>query len=182
MPKKSLLRDLVMSCHGHNVDHLLIPNNVYLIGRSPPETKGYDLIKVLEGYNPSRERDENKEKQGLSVSRLQGILRIDERGVTWFLQKSQTSKTYQIEKEEINIDEHLYQELPELMDDNHQILTGVKKQLFSGDILVFSKDIRFLYPMLYLTGIDTEHERTLENRYRTEDTGVFTVEKILKRI
>lgn len=189
MPKKQpVLRDRVMSAGGIYVDHELLSNHTYFLGRDPlkedPNLDPEHVIRILQGYNPKRHHDEKKDRLGLSVSRLQGILEVDAGGYVKYTQQSENSRTHLVKRKEISKDdipvpyEALMALLPKFLDIHHEIYPGCEEQIFIGDFLVLGNN----YPMEYIENVDTESEKTAEEELRSDTTVIVkTPEELLKR-
>lgn len=179
MKKPAVLKDLVMSCEDHSIEHELHPNTRYKIGRDPPAETGYHIIKILQGYNPERHPDRRKEQLALSVSKLQGKMKMDERGSLSYRHESLHSRTFLIRKQERPPTNLVFTELLKFLDYEHELYRGVKEQIFPGDLLVFGNG----YVMEYIGHIDKHSEETAERRLRSHETEriVISPELLQKR-
>ena len=186
MPKKpAVLRDWVMSSDEIDIEFVLKPNHSYYIGRDPPLERGYCPILVLYRYNPQRHPNKDKEERGRAVSKLQGKLKLDERGNVYFTQESENSSTYLMKESELKgkltvlTREIILHNLVHLLDETHRIYAGVTEQLFTGDFLVFGG----VYPMQYIGNVDSVSEESLKRGVRKSDTEVIKIpEEFLKRL
>jgi len=198
--KAQVFRDLLMSRPNKPLEYLFEANHEYCFGRNPlksdPKLDPRDVRIVMETYSKREELNEEiretKENLGKSVSRYQGVFRVDSRGLVTYTQITKRSITYIIGKNEVpkgilefSIPE-LLESIKELTLEQYEIKRNERdmkfepKQLFIGDLVLFGSG----YPIIYKGNFDSESKKseTEEDNLRSESTIIGSIEFFKRKI
>jgi hypothetical protein len=168
--KVPVLLDLIMSCDDKPTEYELEPNKFHQIGIDPEVRKGFINISLLKDYHPLSHKNTLIEDIATDVSKLQGIIRLDNCSV-YFAHKSKRSDTFLIKKGELTMNPIPLSVLRDFLNPEHQIYYNQETQILPGDMTIFGQ----AYLIKYLGLKDKQEEQTADFSLRKRDTGVIVL-------